>query len=85
MSMKTTIETKLTDAFAPSKLEVIDDSHHHAGHAAAGDNPHETHFTVVIASEALAEKSRVQQHQMIYGALDAELKGTLHALAIKVE
>jgi len=81
MSVQQTIAEKLTKAFAPEGLEVIDESHHHAGHA--GHRPGgETHFRVYIVSEALRGKSRVERHRMINGILAEELASGVHALAI---
>jgi BolA protein len=75
------ITEKLTKAFAPARLDVIDESHQHAGHA--GHRPEgETHFRVNIVSEAFRGKGRVQRHRMVNETLASELKGGVHALAI---
>ena len=73
----------LTRELAPHHLEIIDDSHKHAGHAGARPGG-ETHYTVVIGSAAFTGKSKVQAHQMVYAALKPELDSGLHALAITV-
>jgi BolA family transcriptional regulator, general stress-responsive regulator len=75
------IRAKLQTALTPIFLDVIDDSHHHAGHAGARPGG-ETHFTVHVVSEAFAGKSRVDRHRLINQALSAELDGGVHALAI---
>lgn len=81
MAVKTTIAEKLAAAFAPQKLDVIDESHQHVGHA--GHRPGgETHFRVHIVSEAFRGKSRVERHRMINQTLSGELAGGVHALAI---
>ena len=81
MPMKDLITEKLTQAFAPQSLDVIDESHLHAGHA--GHRPGgETHFRVHIVSEAFRGKSRVDRHRMINQTLSGELAGGVHALAI---
>ena len=81
MRMQDTITRKLSDAFAPQRLDVIDDSARHAGHA--GHRPGgETHFNVHIVSEAFKGKSRIERHRMIHAVLAEELAGTVHALAI---
>lgn len=81
MTMSTTIHHKLTAAFAPQSLRVIDESHLHAGHA--GHRPGgESHFRIHIVSQAFQGKSRVARHRMINEALAAELGGGIHALAI---
>ena len=78
------ITRKLTEAFRPVALEVVDESHLHKGHA--GHRPEgETHFRVRISAEAFAGKSRVAAHRMIYSALSGEIKQGVHALAIEVK
>jgi BolA protein len=75
------ITEKLTRAFAPQSLNVVDESHHHEGHA--GHRPGgETHFRVYIVSEAFQGKSRLQRHRMVNDALADELAAGVHALAI---
>lgn len=81
MSVASTIAEKLTAAFGPSRLQIVDDSHRHAGHAGAQPGG-ETHFNVVIVSEAFAGRSRVERQRLVYGALAAELAGPVHALSI---
>lgn len=81
MSVYHAIVQKLTDAFAPESLSVVDESHQHEGHA--GHRPGgETHFRVYIVSDAFRGKSRLDRHRMINMALSAELAGGVHALAI---
>jgi BolA protein len=75
------ITEKLTAAFAPASLRVVDESHQHAGHA--GHRPGgETHYRLYIVSEAFRGKSRVDRHRMINKTLAGELAGGVHALAI---
>jgi BolA protein len=79
--MKDVIAERLTKAFAPQSLDVVDESHQHAGHA--GHRPgEETHFRVQIVAEAFRGKSRIERHRMINQTLAAELSGGVHALAI---
>ena len=75
------ITEKLTGAFAPESLRVVDESHQHEGHAGhrAGG---QTHFRVYIVSQAFQGKSRIERHRMINAALATELAGGVHALAI---
>ena len=81
MRVSVIITEKLTAAFAPQSLRVVDESHQHEGHA--GHRPGgETHFRVYIVSEAFKEKGRVERHRMINAALAQELAGRVHALAI---
>lgn len=78
----THIKGKLERAFAPQTLEVIDESHLHAGHAGSHPNG-ESHFRVKIVSQAFTGKSRVDTHRMVNDALKEELKSRVHALAIQ--
>lgn len=81
MSVKSRIEQKLTDAFRPESLEIVDESHRHAGHIGARPEG-ETHFRVVLVSAAFAGKSRVERHRMVNQVLSEELAGPVHALAV---
>ncbi|HUL89914.1 MAG TPA: BolA family protein [Pseudolabrys sp.] len=75
------ITKKLTEAFTPDSLKVLDESHKHEGHA--GHRPGgQTHFRVYIVSEAFKGKSRIERHRMINQLLSAELNDDVHALAI---
>jgi BolA protein len=76
-----TIEDKLSKAFALTRIEVVDESHLHEGHA--GSRPGgQTHYRVYIVSEAFRGKSRIDRHRMVNDILRAELQGGVHALAI---
>jgi BolA protein len=75
------ITRKLTEAFRPESLRIVDESHQHQGHA--GHRPAgESHFRVYIVAQAFAGKSRLERHRLVNGALAAELAGSVHALAI---
>ena len=76
------IHNKLTSAFAPSRLEIEDDSARHHGHAGARPEG-ESHFNVLIESAAFAGAAKVARQRMVYHALAEELAGPLHALSIK--
>ena len=76
------IRTKLTAAFSPSRLEVVDDSARHAGHAGAREGG-ESHFNVVIESDAFAGLTRVARQRQVYAALSDLLAGPVHALSLK--
>jgi BolA protein len=82
------IKAKLEAALTPLSLEVIDESHKHAGHAHAVMRPGTaqgsggTHFHVKVVSEAFSGKSRVDRHRRINELLAAELNSGVHALAI---
>jgi BolA protein len=83
MSVRDTIVEKLSVKFAPSHLEVIDESEKHRGHAGWRSGG-ETHFRVRIATPQLSGMSRVAQHRAIMTALAIELETQVHALAIEV-
>jgi BolA family transcriptional regulator, general stress-responsive regulator len=81
MAMHDIITKKLTAAFAPESVRVVDESHLHAGHA--GHRPGgESHFRLYIVSETFRGKGRVERHRMINAVLAQELAGAVHALAI---
>jgi BolA family transcriptional regulator, general stress-responsive regulator len=78
------IRGALAAAFAPTELEVVDESHLHAGHAGARPEG-ETHFSVRIRSPRLDPLSRVERHRAVNAALAPEFANGLHALALKIE
>ena len=79
------IVQKLSAAFDPVSLNVIDDSASHAGHAGNPGGGEGTHFIVEIESKSFADKNRVQIHRMINQVLSDELAGSVHALAIRAK
>jgi BolA protein len=81
MTVAATIERKLTERFAPTRLEVIDDSHRHAGHAGAQPGG-ETHFTVILVSNKFSGVGRVARQRLVYETLAEELAGGVHALSL---
>lgn len=82
MLVRDIMTEKLSAAFAPSSLEVIDESHRHEGHAGARPGG-QTHFRVRIVADAFRGKSRLDRHRAINQALAAEIAGGVHALAIE--
>lgn len=82
MSVAETMQQKLTAAFQPTRLAIVDDSHKHAGHAGARPGG-ESHFSVEIVSPVFAGKSRVERQRLVYAALAAELREQVHALALR--
>lgn len=74
------IRARLTAAFQPSHLEIADEGDLHVGHAEEGAG----HFAVTICAEALAGKTRVQQHRLVYDALGEMMQTNIHALRITV-
>lgn len=83
MSMAEQIESKLTQAFAPVRIAVFDDSHKHRGHAGARPEG-ETHFRVELVSPRFEGVGRVERQRLVYGELKAELASSVHALQLKV-
>ncbi len=84
MSVEAAIRTKLTAAFRPAKLDVVNESHlHHGHHGSPGTG--ESHFRVHIVADGFAGKSRIECHRLINEVLMDELAGPIHALAIKAE
>ena len=81
MTVAATIEHKLRDRFAPSRLVIVDESHRHAGHAGAHPDG-ETHFAVTIVSAAFAGLGRGARQRLVYAALADELAGQVHALSL---
>jgi len=83
MSVAKTIERKLTEAFSPRELEIVDESHLHIGHA--GSHPEgESHFRVNIAADAFAGMSRVARQRAVYSVLAEDLENRVHALVLTV-
>ena len=75
------IRTKLIAALSPLRLEIIDESHNHVGHAGAPSGG-QSHFQVEIVSQAFAGCSRLQRQRMVYDVLSDELAGPVHALSL---
>jgi BolA family transcriptional regulator, general stress-responsive regulator len=77
------LDEKLRAAFQPTKLELLDESNQHHGHAGAHPSG-ESHFRLRIAAPQFAGKSRVAQHRMVNEVLAHELKTRVHALVIEI-
>ncbi len=85
MQVADSIRRKLTAAFAPVALEVVDESGRHAGHGGAtrdDGSQGETHFHVRLVSAAFDGVSRVERQRRVYAALADEMKGPVHALSL---
>ena len=78
------MRAKLTDAFAPLELEIVDDSESHRGHGGWREGG-ETHFRVRIVSEAFRSMNRIARHRAVHDCLSEELSGPVHALEIVAE
>lgn len=81
MGVAETIRGKLEQAFHPVRLEIVDESHLHLGHAGAPDGG-ESHFRVEITAAAFAGKNRVERQRLVYACLAEELAGPVHALSV---
>jgi BolA protein len=81
--MAATIQAKLTEAFHPLRLEVVNESHLHAGHRSSPGTG-ESHFRVRIIASVFAGKTRLERHRLVNEALAAELSGKVHALALEI-
>ena len=75
------IEQALREAIAPSDtLEVINESHLHAGHAGAGEG---SHWRVRLITPQCAGLSRLARHRLVYDSLSSVIPLGIHALAIE--
>lgn len=81
MTVADRIRAKLTRALAPTRLEIHDDLHRHAGHAGSRSGG-ESHFRLELVSPAFAGKTRLERQRLVYAVLAEELRGTVHALQL---
>ena len=79
------LEQRLRDTLEPARLEVLDESAAHAGHAGANGTGFGTHFRVRIASHLFTGKSRVACHRLVYDSLQVFIDQGVHAIAIETE
>ena len=82
MAVAETIERKLTEALAPLRLRIVDDSEKHRGHAGYREGG-ETHFRVEVVSRDFSGLNRVARQRRVYEILAAELEEQVHALQLK--
>lgn len=82
MTVESQMREKLMISLRPTRLDVVNESHLHAGHRSSPGTG-ESHFRVLIVSEAFTGKSRVERHRIVNDLLSNELKNAVHALAIK--
>lgn len=80
MSIETIMHERLSAALSPTRLEVRNDSHRHAGHA-GDDGSGESHWHVTIVAPAFAGQSRVDRHRMVHAAL-GDVVARIHALSM---
>lgn len=81
MSAEQRIKEKLMVALRPTRLDVINESHMHAGHRSSPGTG-DSHFRVLVVSESFTGKSRVERHRMVNDALKGDVGGSIHALAL---
>lgn len=81
MTVADTIREKLVTGLQPARLDIVDISAQHAGHAGARPGG-ESHFEVAIVSPAFEGKSRVERQRLVHGILADELAGPVHALSL---
>ena len=79
------LDQRLRERLAPTRLEVLDESHQHKGHAGANGSGFGTHFRVKVASQMFTGLSRLARHRLVYDALQDFIDQGLHALAIETE
>ena len=81
MSLESAMREKLMVALRPTRLDLVNESHLHAGHRSSPGTG-ESHFRLLVVSDAFAGQSRVARHRQINEVLAEELKGRVHALAV---
>jgi BolA family transcriptional regulator, general stress-responsive regulator len=82
MSIENELKSRLQAAFAPSRLEIVNESHKHAGHG-GDDGSGESHFAVLIRANGFSALSRVARHRAVHAAL-GDLTTRIHALALDI-
>lgn len=83
MSVDNQIKKILEDAFQPSHLEIINESHLHHGHA-GDDGSGETHYSVTIVSSIFEGQGRVERQRSVYDSLKSLINNPIHAISIKI-
>ena len=78
------MRARITERFAPQRLELDDESARHAGHSGVRDagGGGETHYALLVVSESFAGLGRVQRSRLVHEALENEFQGGLHALSL---
>lgn len=77
------IKALLERDLSPTYIDIIDESHLHAGHAGAASGA--GHFNVTVVSEIFAEQSPIQRHRLVYSALEDLMKSEIHAVSINAQ
>ena len=81
MATRDEINALLVAAFAPTRLEILDESERHRGHAGYREGG-ESHFRITIRAPALRDMSRIERHRAIHQALGPDLIARIHALSL---
>lgn len=84
MSLEQQISEALKQSFAPSHLDVINESHLHAGHA-GDDGSGESHWKVVIVSDQFSGLTRIAKHRAVHAALGKDILNRIHALSLDIQ
>ncbi len=82
MSAADELRNRLTKAFQPTELQVVNESRQHAGHS-GDDGSGESHFRILIRAPAFAGMSRVARHRAVHAAL-GDLNARIHAIALDI-
>lgn len=82
MQIADRIRSKLTEHLAPQRLDVVDESHRHVGHA-GHDGRGESHFAVAIVSDRFVGRTRIERQRMVHAILADELADRVHALSLR--
>ncbi len=82
MSIEVQIKTLLICGFQPEVLEIYNESHKHKGHLESSESG-ETHFKILIVSKEFSNRTRIQNHKLIYVCLEGLINNPIHALSIK--
>lgn len=83
MAIAEEMRKRLEAAFAPVRLEIVDESERHRGHAGYREGG-ESHFRVAISAPAFGPMSRIDRHRAVHTALGPDLVGRIHALALEI-
>lgn len=83
MGFASQLEERLTAAFSPESLEIINESHLHAGHQEKFDGSGETHLRIRIVSSAFEGMNRVERHRLINALAADAIAAGLHAMAVE--
>ncbi len=82
MTVETLMRERLMVALEPTRLDVANESHLHAGHASSPGTG-ESHFRLLIVSPVFEGRSRIERHRLVNAAIGDLLKNRVHALAIE--